>query len=84
MNIKQKIDFMISSLEVAKGEIEYSEEYKRKLLSVQEGGSPEWEFYQINRNPNITLARENLKTVSRYSSIVAKELPEIFGEETVV
>lgn len=83
MDIKQEIDFMIYALQVARKEIEYNEEYEGELLKLKQentGSRYDWLSYQTHRRPNITLARENLKTVSRFSSIVSKELADIFKQ----
>lgn len=65
MDVKEKIDYMINSLKIAKEEIEYAEKYKAE---------PPNRYYDKRRNPNGTLIRENLKSVSRMSSIVAKDV----------
>lgn len=65
MTNKEKIDYMIHSLELVKEEIEYGEDYFKN--------SPT-EPYNYNRCPNGTLIRETLKTVGRLSNIVAKNV----------
>lgn len=67
MTVKEKIDFMIMSLMIAKQELEYAE-----ICKEEENTS--FRRYYNHREPNGTLIRENLKTVSRMSSIVSKEV----------
>ena len=60
MNGKEKIDYMIQCLELAKDEIAYAESYEYNR--------------SYNRLPNGTIIRENLKMVGRLANIVANEV----------
>lgn len=64
MKVSDKIDCMIQLLKMAKEELEYAKKYQ--------GEDENYKYY--NRNPQGTLIRENLKTVSRLSSIASKEV----------
>lgn len=73
MTVKEKIDYMIQSLQVAKDEIEYAEMYIDAKESEKEG------FYQFGhmgqgRTPNGTIIRESLKMVGRMANIVANKV----------
>lgn len=83
MNTKEKIDFMISALQIAKQEIEYKEKYEKESAKYEPAGYDDWIYCRGHRAPNITLVRENLKTVSRYSSIVSKEIADIFDKLSI-
>lgn len=73
MTNKEKINYMIQSLQLAKEEIEYAELYKKKKKSDE--NFYEWNgFGTNNRNPNGTLIRESLKMVGRMANIVANEV----------
>lgn len=78
MNQKEKIKFMIGSLQVALDELEYAEKYKKmydsKRISEKISGRCDFGFYSENRTPNGTLIREALRNVSRLAPIVAKEI----------
>lgn len=74
METTQKIEFMMASLQVALEELEYKEWYTTKCKEDKKNGGCIYNFIPGNRIPNMTLVRENLKTVGRYSSIVAKEI----------
>lgn len=78
MTTKQKIEYMIQTLQIALDELQYREEYKEKEDGLEEGGYHHW-FYEQNRTPNLTLIHENLKSVGRYSRIVEKEIPTIYS-----
>ena len=65
MDVKQKIDFMIMSLEIAKQELEYAESYLKNPPSNRNDN---------RRFPNATIIRENLKSVARIGAIVSKEI----------
>ncbi len=73
MNVKEQIDYMIQSLQLAKSEIEYAEKYfdaKKK----------DKDFYQWNhmgyngRHPNGTIIRESLKMVGRLANVTASKV----------
>lgn len=78
MNQKEKIKFMISSLQVALDELEYAEKYKKlhDELVEKEKETGEWDWYEIwkHRTPNVTLIRESLKNVARLAPLVAHEV----------
>lgn len=77
MKIVDEIDFMIKSLQIAKEEIEYAEEFNKGVDSDKKKDLKAWEwgsYQKTHRNPNGTLIRENLRTVSRLSSIVANKV----------
>lgn len=78
MITKQKIEYMIQTLQIALDELQYREEYKEKENKLEDGGYHHW-FYNQNRTPNLTLIHENLKSVGRYSRIVEKEIPTIYS-----
>jgi hypothetical protein len=71
MNVKEQIDYMIKSLQLAKSEIEYAEKYMN--TKKKEGA----DFYSWNhmghdaRQPNGTIIRESLKMVGRLANITA-------------
>lgn len=73
MNVKEQIDYMIQSLQLAKSEIEYAEKY-------MDTKKKDKDFYQWNhmghnaRMPNGTLIRESLKMVGRLANITAKNI----------
>ena len=78
MDQKEKIKFMISSLQVALDELEYAEKYKQlydKLIEKEKKTS-EWDWYELAkyRSPNGTLIRESLKNVARLAPLVAHEV----------
>lgn len=60
----EKIDYMIQSLQLAKEEIKYAEEYQYRL---------DEEKYNL-RTPNGTVIRECLKQVGRMANIVANDV----------
>lgn len=73
MDVKEQIDYMIQSLQLAKSEIEYAEKYidtKKK----------DKDFYQWNhmgyssRQPNGIIIRESLKMVGRLANITANNV----------
>ena len=86
MTAKEKIEYMIQCLELAKSEIAYAEEYGKARKKDPD-------FYCWNhmgysaRTPNGTIIRENLKMVGRIANITAKEVTlspycnKIFKEE---
>jgi len=59
MNQVEKIEYMIKSLEVAKDEIEYAED---------------WEDDEWGRRPNGTIIRESLRMVGRMANQIANEV----------
>lgn len=68
MNVKEQIDYMILSLQLAKSEIEYAEKYMNKE-------NKEEYFYEFgHRTPNGTIIRESLKMVGRLANITASNV----------
>ena len=72
MNVKEQIDYMIQSLQLAKTEIEYAEKY----MGIKKKDS---DFYQYGhmgqeRMPNGTIIRESLKMVGRLANITANNV----------
>lgn len=78
MDQKEKIKFMISSLQVALDELEYAEKYEREYnrLKAEEEKTGKWNWYELGayRTPNGTLIREALKNVARLAPLVAHEV----------
>lgn len=74
MNVKEQIDYMIQSLQLAKSEIEYAEKY---MTTKEKEGK---DFFQWNhmghdaRYPNGTIIRESLKMVGRLANITASKV----------
>lgn len=74
MNVKEEINYMIQSLQLAKSEIEYAEKY---INTKKKEGK---DFYQWNhmghdaRQPNGTIIRESLKMVGRLANITANKV----------
>ena len=74
MNVKEQIDYMIQSLQLAKSEIEYAEKY---ISTKKKEGN---DFYMWNhmgydaRQPNGTIIRESLKMVGRLANITASKV----------
>lgn len=74
MNVKEQIDYMIQSLQLAKSEIEYAEKY---ISTKKKEGN---DFYQYGhmgydgRHPNGTIIRESLKMVGRLANITASKV----------
>ena len=73
MNVKEQIDYMIQSLQLAKSEIEYAEKY-------MDTKKRDKDFYQWNhmgynaRQPNGTIIRESLKMVGRLANVTASNV----------
>lgn len=73
MDVKEQIDYMIKSLQLAKSEIEYAEKY-------METKKKDKDFYMWNhmghdaRLPNGTIIRESLKMVGRLANITANKV----------
>ena len=78
MDQKEKIKFMISSLQVALDELEYAEKYETVFfrLKAEEKATGKWNWYELgaHRTPNGTLIRESLKNVARLAPLVAHEV----------
>lgn len=74
MNVKEQIDYMIQSLQLAKSEIEYAERY----MSVKKkDGNDFWQYGHMgydSRQPNGTIIRESLKMVGRLANITASKV----------
>ena len=73
MTVIEQIDYMIESLQIAKDEIEYADEYLNKKNSDEN-------FYSYghmgkeDRIPNGTVIRESLKMVGRMANIIANNV----------
>ena len=73
MNVKEQIDYMIQSLQLAKSEIEYAEKY----IDIKKKDK---DFYQYGhlgydgRQPNGTIIRESLKMIGRLANITASNV----------
>ena len=63
MDVREKIDYMIQCLQVAKAEYEYA-----KLIEADE------EYYLIHRSPNKALIVDNLRNVARIGFQLANEV----------
>lgn len=73
MTVKEQIDYMILSLQIAKDEIDYAEKYIEKQKKDKDFYSYRHMGYD-NRSPNGTLIREPLKMVSRIANLAAKKV----------
>lgn len=74
MNVKEQIDYMILSLQLAKSEIEYAEKY---INTKKKEGSEFWRYGHMGydgRNPNGTIIRESLKMVGRLANVTASKI----------
>lgn len=74
MNVKEQIDYMIQSLQLAKSEIEYAERY---MKTKQKEGENFYEWGHMGeeeRFPNGTIIRESLKMVGRLANITASKV----------
>lgn len=73
MNVKEQIDYMVQSLQLAKSEIEYAEKY----ISTK---NKDKDFYSYGhmgydaRQPNGTIIRESLKMIGRLANITASKV----------
>lgn len=74
MNVKEQIDYMIQSLQLAKSEIKYAEKY---ISTEKKEGSDFWQYGHMGydgRHPNGTIIRESLKMVGRLANITASHV----------
>lgn len=74
MNVKEQIDYMIQSLQLAKSEIEYAEKY---INTKKKEKNEFWQYGHMGydgRNPNGTIIRESLKMVGRLANITASKV----------
>lgn len=74
MNVKEQIDYMIQSLQLAKSEIEYAEKY---MDTKKKEGNDFYQYGHIGydgRQPNGTIIRESLKMVGRLANITANNV----------
>lgn len=87
MTVKEQIDYMILSLQIAKDEIDYAEKYIKEEKKDEDFYSYGHMGYS-NRSPNGTLIRESFKMVSRVANITAKKVTlspyntELFDKES--
>lgn len=73
MNAKEQIDYMIQSLQLAKSEIEYAENYM--IAKKNDKDFYHWNHMGYNaRYPNGTIIRESLKMVGRLANITANKV----------
>jgi hypothetical protein len=74
MNVKEQIDYMIQSLQLAKSEIEYAEKY----IAAQKKEGKDFYMYghtgYNSRQPNGTIIRESLKMIGRLANITASNV----------
>ena len=73
MNVKEQIDYMIQSLQLAKSEIEYAEKY----MNARKNDKDFWQYGHMGYNgryPNGTIIRESLKMVGRLANITASKV----------
>ena len=84
MTVKEQIAYMILSLQIAKDEIDYAEEYIKEEKKDEDFYSYGHMGYS-NRSPNGTLIRESFKMVSRVANLAAKnDNTKLFnGEEGI-
>ena len=74
MNVKEQIDYMILSLQLAKSEIEYAEKY---INAKKKEGNDFYRFGHLGydgRHPNGTIIRESLKMIGRLANITANNV----------
>lgn len=85
MTVREEIDYMILSLQIARDEIDYAEKYLKEAKTDNN-------FYNYGhlghgRVPNGTLIRESLKMTGRVANIAAKKVvlslynDKLFSEE---
>ena len=73
MNVKEQIDYMIQSLQLAKSEIEYAEKYMK--TKEKDKDFYLWSHMGYDaRQPNGTIIRESLKMVGRLANITANNV----------
>lgn len=73
MTPKEKIDYMIQSLQLAKEEIEYAEKEIKEIKRDDKYYYYGHKGYN-KRTPNGTVIRESLKQVGRMANIVANDV----------
>lgn len=69
----EKIDYMISSLQVARDEILYAEKYMKASKTDDDSYSCE-NYNGYYRYPNGTIIRESLRQVGRMANMVARDV----------
>lgn len=74
MTVKEQIDYMIQSLQIAKDELNYAEKYMKTKEKDGEDFYAYGHMGQDSRSPNGTIIRESLKTVGRMANIVASNV----------
>ena len=72
MNVKEQIDYMIQSLQLAKSEVEYAEKYMETKKNDED--FYQWGHMGHDRQPNGTIIRESLKMVGRLANITANNV----------
>lgn len=74
MTTVEQINYMIKSLQLAKDEIKYAEEY---MKAKEKDGKDFYDYGHMgkeNRLPNGTIIRESLKMVGRMANIAANNV----------
>ena len=71
MNVREKIDYMIQCLKVAKAEYDYMADYVANQPTEQ---LELWKFLDTHRAPNMALIKDNLRNVARMGFQVANEV----------
>ena len=69
----EKIDYMIQSLQLAKDEINYANNYKNKQEEQGDKFYSYCGYGTIHRSPNGTIIRESLRMVGRMVNQIANE-----------
>ena len=72
MNHIDKLDYMIKSLQVAKDEAEYAEEYFNNIHNLNDKDS--WRYTCNHRRPNGSILKDSLRMVGRLSFQLANEV----------
>jgi hypothetical protein len=73
MDVKNQIEYMIMSLQLAKDEIEYAEWYRKAEKTDKDFYLWGHKGYD-SRQPNGTIIRESLKMVGRLANITANKV----------
>lgn len=87
MNQIDKIEYMIKSLEIAKDEIEYAENWESKKNNQGDDFYKNYGYGDKHRYPNGTIIRESLRMVGRMANQVANDVSlspycsELFKED---
>ena len=71
MNTREKIDYMIQCLQVAKAEYDYTADYVANEPTERQ---ELWKFLDTHRSPNKALIKDNLRNVVRMGFQLANEM----------